>query len=408
MGNRRHPRPDRSAVRIPGQYRHFLPSLGEPDQREATIFRLTGAVLAVIASLVLVAGSAVAGVTRSAAARPAAAGARPRDHRITFQEWLYPGPAGSPTCLAPREFTDGRVRHGVLKPEYMDVNNSGRLYLRPAGQRADACNGYSPRNAAEVRKWSTRQYMTISLDTLHQEEALTSSPAKVAAAVRRLASFVKSIHFTGVDVDFENYWSWKGPDAARYYAFLRKLALGLHAAGLRLQVDGPADFNTPFNYGRALATGADQVIVMAYDDEFGWPPSTTCKAITPLKWLRSVVTSALGEIPRTQRNRLVVGLPSYGYVASDRCQDITSNMSFDQMRREPGFSSKPSVIASRRGSGSLEIRWSSHGKFFDYVDQKSMDAKLAVVEKLGIRNVSVWVLGGDNPWFSARALRGAR
>ena len=34
-----------------------------------------------------------------------------------------------------------------------------------------------------------------------------------------------------------------------------------------------------------------------------------------------------------------------------------------------------------------------------------MDAKLAVVESLGIRNVTVWVLGGDNPWFSARALR---
>ena len=346
----------------------------------------------------LVAGSAVAGV----------AGTRPRVHGITFQEWLYPGPPGSPTCLAPREFSDGRVLHGVLKPEYMDVNNFGRLFMRPASRRADACNGYSLRNAAEVRKWSARQFMTISLDTLQQEEALTSHPAKVAAAVRRLTSFVKSLHFTGVDVDFENYWSWTGPDAMRYYAFLRKLARGLHAAGLQLQVDGPADFNTPFNYGRVLATGADQVIVMAYDDEFTSPPgSTTCTAITPLSWLRSTVTSALRQIPRAQRNRLVVGLPSYGYVASDHCQDITSNMSFDQMKREPGFSSRPSVIAARRDPGSQEIRWRSHGKFFDYVDQKAMDAKLAVIERMAIHNVSVWVLGGDNPWFSPRALRNA-
>jgi hypothetical protein len=83
-------------------------------------------------------------------------------------------------------------------------------------------------------------------------------------------------------------------------------------------------------------------------------------------------------------------------------------MSFDQMKRESGFSSRPSVIAGRRDPGSGEIRWHSHGKFFDYVDQKAMDAKLAVVEKIGIHNVSVWVLGGDNPWFSARALRTAR
>ena len=41
----------------------------------------------------------------------------------------------------------------------------------------------------------------------------------------------------------------------------------------------------------------------------------------------------------------------------------------------------------------------------DKVDQKAMDAKLAVVRSLGIHNVSVWVLGGQNPWFSARSLR---
>jgi spore germination protein YaaH len=357
------------------------------------------AVLAATAGLALVTGSAVAGV--------ASTGHSPA-HGITFQEWLYPGPPGSPTCLAAREFRDGRVRQGVLKPEYMDVGNDGRLYMDPAGQRATACNGYSARNAALVRKWSARQFMTISLSTLEQEEALTSNPAKVAAAVRKLTSFVKAIHFTGVDVDFENYWSWKGPDARRYYAFLHKLAVGLHAAGLELQVDGPPDFNTPFNYGRALATGVDQVILMAYDNEFGWPPSSVCRAITPLAWLRSDIKNALHQIPRAQRGKLVVGLPSYGYVASDRCQDITSNISFDQMKREPGFSARPSVIAARRDPNSEEIRWRWHGRFFDYTDQKAMDAKLAVVEQLGIHNVSVWVLGGDNPWFSARALRTAR
>lgn len=338
-------------------------------------------------------------------AGPTPAGASPHAPRMVLQEWLYPGPAGSPTCSAAREFADGRVRRGVLKPEYMDVGNSGRLVMAPASQPGDACNGYSPRNAAEVRKWSARQYLTVSLATLHQEEALTSHPARVAAAVRRLTRFVTSIGFTGVDIDFENYWSWKGPDAGRYYAFLARLARGLHAAGLRLQVDGPADLDTPFNYGRVLATGADQVVIMAYDDEFGWPPSSVCQAVTPLRWLRSSVTGALHQIPVPERGRLVVGLPSYGYVARDRCQDITSNVSFAQMKHEPGFSSSPPVIAARRDPGSQEIRWRWHGRFFDYVDQKAMDAKLAVVRSLGIHNVSVWVLGGQNPWFSARSLR---
>jgi glycosyl hydrolase family 18 (putative chitinase) len=360
--------------------------------------RLHGGALAAVGGLLLVASLFLA-------AGPGEAGVGSRAPGLVLQEWLYPGPAGTPTCSAAREFTDGRVRSGVLKPEYMDVDNAGTLELDRASQPGNACNGYSARNAALVRKWSSRQYMTVSLATLRQEEALTAHPAKVAAAVRRLASFVKSIRFTGVDVDFENYWSWTGRDAARYYAFLTKLATGLHAAGLRLQVDGPADLDTPFNYGRVLAAGADQVVIMAYDDEFGWPARATCVAITPLRWLRSVVTGALDQLRPAQRGRLVVGLPSYGYVAADRCQDITSNVSFAQMRREPGFSSAASVIARRRDAGSDEIRWRAHGKFFDYVDQHALDAKLAVVRSLGVRDVSVWVLGGGNPWFSARALR---
>ena len=69
------------------------------------------------------------------------------------------------------------------------------------------------------------------------------------------------------------------------------------------------------------------------------------------------------------------------------------------MRKSPGFSTNPSVIASRRDASSGEIRWVSGGVLYDYVDSTSLTAKLKVLTDLGVTKVSVWSLGGGNPWF---------
>ena len=38
------------------------------------------------------------------------------------------------------------------------------------------------------------------------------------------------------------------------------------------------------------------------------------------------------------------------------------------------------------------------GVLYDYVDTTALDAKLQVVEAMGVQDVSVWSLGGE-PWF---------
>jgi spore germination protein YaaH len=337
------------------------------------------------------------------AAAPPPGGGPPPAHAATavgFQAWLYPAPAGSAECSAEADFVHGGLANGVLKAEYVDVDDQGHLSEDLASNPSNACNGYSGANAALVKAHSAEQFVTVSLSTLAQETALTANPGNVSTAVATLTSFVRRIGFTGVDIDFENYWSWVGNDQANYYAFLRALATGLHADGLELQVDGPGDLTTGFNYGKVLAAGADQVIMMDYDFQDPSPPGPVCPPITPLAWLKSMVTGARAQIPAAERSRLVIGLPSYGYVAADRCQHITGNVFLRQMRTEPGYSSDPAVVASRRDGSSGEIRWRAGGKSYDFVDQTAMDDKLAVVEAAGATTVSVWVLGGQNPWFA--------
>jgi spore germination protein YaaH len=102
------------------------------------------------------------------------------------------------------------------------------------------------------------------------------------------------------------------------------------------------------------------------------------------------------------RTQMVIGLPSYGYSAPAACDtdEITGNIPNVTMQTMPGYSSKPATVAARRDPGSGEIRWVSGGTLYDYVDSTAMDAKLSLLERLGVTKVSVWSLGG-NPWFSS-------
>jgi spore germination protein YaaH len=356
----------------------------------------------------LAAGLCVAAMLASAvAAHPAHAAASTPP--LVLQEWLYPGPAGSVTCAAAAEYAGGRLQDGVLKPEYIDFNEQGDPYIDYASNPAYACNGYSAANVASVKAHSRWQYMTTSLADLTSEEHLTSTEAQRRKGISFLVSFVKKIGFTGIDVDFENYWTpgWAGTDEDNYYTFLTELATAAHAQDLKVQVDGPAGSGTPFDYGTVLGDGVDQVVMMTYDEEFNSPAESTCLPISPYSWIKTMIEQGLAQIPQAEQDRFVDGLPSYGYMATGRCQNITSNLTFRDMENAPGYSANPTVIASRRDPSSGEIRWSDDGTFYDYCDQTAMDAKLAVVESLGVHNISVWALGGSNPWFSQQALSGS-
>jgi spore germination protein YaaH len=42
------------------------------------------------------------------------------------------------------------------------------------------------------------------------------------------------------------------------------------------------------------------------------------------------------------------------------------------------------------------------GVFYDYADSQTLNTKRSLLEHLGIQNVSVWHLGG-NQWFSGKS-----
>ncbi|MEV5951987.1 glycosyl hydrolase family 18 protein [Streptomyces sp. NPDC051993] len=324
-----------------------------------------------------------------------------------LEAWVYPGSTGEDTCGAAAEYRDGRLRHGVLKPQYWDVDSSGALKLLDSDLHP--CNGFSEANAADVKGYSAAQYTTVSAMDRSAIAALVSDPARRAAAVGSLTELAKRIGFTGVDIDFEDFWAWTADDERGYEAFLTELGGSLHRAGLKLQVDAPVethDGDSVFSYAAVMRTGVDQLVVMDYGRQFNTPEGETCWAVSPHSWVREAVTYAQSQVP--DKDRLVIGLPSYGFTAPDPCvpDKVKDSVALATIRRAPGYSDDRRTTAARRDSASGEVRWTAGGTLYDYTDQQGMDAKLAVLQQLGVTHVSVWTLGG-NPWFSAGALRRA-
>jgi spore germination protein YaaH len=133
---------------------------------------------------------------------------------------------------------------------------------------------------------------------------------------------------------------------------------------------------------------------MAYDNEY----ASACAPITPYAWLQQVVAYSQSQVPASD---LTVGLPAYGYTTTSctKVKHISSNVPFVTMEDESGFPTTPQAIESLRDPSSGEIRWQSNGVFHDYVDATALNAKLQVVENMGVSDISVWSLGGE-PWFS--------
>ena len=339
--------------------------------------------------LLLLGSTVVIGSSVAARASPASATPLPQ----TIEAWVYPASAGQPACDVPADLAELAAQAvAVLKPEYLTINTRGRVVTETAANLP--CNGFSAANLASVRAAAHRVYVTVSAGTKATKAVLANTTHR-ATAEASIESFVDSNRLDGVDLDFEpNKWSqttWQ-----EYMSFVSALVATMRPDGRSVEVDLEPFTTTPWDaerYGDVAAANA-HVVVMAYDHEF----DIACAPITPYSWLAQVVAYAQSQVPAAS---LTIGIPSYGYTTTTcrKVAHVTSNVAYVTMEREPGFPTTPAAINVLRDSSSGEIRWKSGGVFYDFVDASALNAKLGIVENMGVTDVSVWSLGGE-PWFS--------
>lgn len=303
----------------------------------------------------------------------------------TVQAWIYPGP---PAENADEEYSDGRIIY-TLKPEYYTVNASGvltQLTVAGSGQ-----NAYSSGNAADVQAHSTEQYFTISSDAANMA-TLCADSTKRTNAINTIKSFLDTIGFDGVELDWEGFGSWTPTSYANYKTFVTALVAELHTYGYKVIIDGPPIGNVTeqgyyeFKYEDFDSIAVDGICVMAYDYQYDYGGGSS---VAPVSWVEDICDWVKSKI--TDDTRIIMGMPSYGYHATTGGYSITIDTK-TQSTALPGYGT-----ATRNADH--EMNWVNGGTSYFYQDTTGMNSKRSVIEAKGITKVSVWHLGG-NDWFT--------
>jgi spore germination protein len=204
--------------------------------------------------------------------------------------------------------------------------------------------------------------------------------------------------YQGVHVDFEHMYP---EDRELYNDFIRGLAAFMKPKGISVSLTlGPKmndDFQNrwmgAFDYD-TLGTLADSVMITTYDwGSVGGPPLP----IAPLHLVKKVLQYAISLIPA---NKIFMGMALYGYdwstpfVPGIRARGIAPkaavNMAIHQGAVIQWHHASASPTYTYRGErGEFRQVW--------FEDARSVMAKFHLVQEMGVRGISYWVLGCPFP-----------
>lgn len=303
--------------------------------------------------------------------------------------WIYPG---SPAEDADEEYRDGRVIH-FLKPEYYRVDASGDL--DQVTDPADGENAYSSGNVADVKNYSDYQFVTVASNHANMA-TLLGNGTKEAAAISTLVTFCVDNGFTGVELDWEGFGDWTPTDYSDYIAFVTDLGAALHAEGKLLMIDCPPITNLTeqgyyeFAYKDFESiTEVDYLCMMLYDYQYDYGSPSS---VQPATWAQNGcawVRSKISDI-----DRIVIGIPNYGYHATTASPYTITIDTKDQSAVFTGYSG-----ATRNADD--EMQWTNSGTEYTYQDSAGINTKRERIEDEGIKYVSTWHLGG-NDWYTGK------
>jgi spore germination protein YaaH len=232
-----------------------------------------------------------------------------------------------------------------------------------------------------VGNWSNRVndfYEPLAYETLR-------SQATVDRAAGALADDVRSQGWNGVSVDLESLRPRDQNGLTRFVSDLRaKLPPG-DSLTICLQASTSLAGYRASGYDlRGLAAGADQIVLMTYDDHGPWENSPG--PIGPLPWQRASIHALERVVPPGQ---VFLGVADYGYAWRPHSND---SLSVAQARALVArWRAKPRWVP-RAGEWTANL---SDGSTVWWSNARSIRQRITLAREMGVHGIAVWSLAGD-------------
>lgn len=245
-------------------------------------------------------------------------------------------------------------------------------------------------------------------------ESIVTSPEATDRTISETLSFVEEHQFDGVNIDFE--YTGKAPLETQigFTRFMRTFHQQLKATDPQLEID--VDVFAISAEGDRLwqlseiAPYVDRTIIMAYD--FHRQASTQAGPVAPLYgagngWTHDITSLLSLHLNQTPAEKLILGVPFYGYEWQTRSSDFLSP-TVPRTGRTATLSRIHDLLQNRPD---ISPDWNSvslspwfaytddDGDLMQihYEDEQSLGLKYDLVNQANLGGIAIWALGYEPP-----------
>lgn len=256
--------------------------------------------------------------------------------------------------------------------------------------------------------WSRRVKPLMTITNLTESgfnaqltHQMLNQPSARNNLVNHIDQIVTNKGYAGVNIDFEQTLA---ADRDLFTGFLRELRDRLKPKGKLLTVAVPpkTNDNIPwlrgYDYG-GIGSVVDLIFIMAYDWHHG---ASEPGPVAPINEVRQTLQFAIDRIPR---NKILLGLPLYGY---------NWTLPYVEGTIYPGISNQNAVQLAMNYQVPIHYSEKDQSPYFQYVDDqgiqhvvwfedaRSMSVKSLLIREFKIEGAGVWQLTlgfPEGPWI---------
>jgi spore germination protein YaaH len=283
----------------------------------------------------------------------------------------------------------------VLSPAWYDANADGTI------------TGYARRDVIDAAHANGIAIIPLVVNKDVDPDvghAILSDPARRAALAGNLVNEAKTYGYAGFQLDFEQI-AWT--DRALLTALVQDCATAFHAAGLNLSIaviprlpGDDASSGTLLDYFHqwsgaydfaALAKAADFLSFMTYDEHNG---VTLPGPVSGTPWMRRALEFSMQGVPP---EKATIGLPTY-YHDWTGVGRLTSSSYADAMILAQAHGATPAFDGTEE---EIHFGYNAYGVHHELWIQSTdtLRRKLPLMYEYGLKGISVWRLGFEDPSF---------